>query len=722
MAMPIENIEALLEKLELDAPDVYIRCIASLPDKKGNVREKKCILNLKTGDVLPKRKIESKESVNFRIVRSYGDRRKGTADVIHYAFQNAQIIDDEIVLTTWIFGDHINYPETNNVGACYYGDPLVDKAKKGTVKSPDALMNIVLSEPKIAAVVTVSENKEVRTWEDIAKYGFKHKYGADSGDYLAHSLVNTLFHTYDTKRVCDLTKCFKKFFEIGYAGANKYLSFDSYKDVAAFMRASPMKMKNNGAQKRIDELTSIQLPDHTAAKMIEKTICYADRVDDEWTVLRWWLKSQSTKYVETARMYVNKTEALHCRSDLNGNWIASTVKLKAETFKADRVVLQSDDVLDGTKLEYFKNISTELSNQSAALYMLTMYPEFEKMYKIGLCWLCDNYIKAPYQCSWKSYLEDRVSYVDWDAKNIFKMVGLNRHQVESIAAFKKRMSKDAPDGTWPAYYVNGIIAKMKKIFGVYSLNSIDNETFNYILESINIDRLVSVYINALTLTFSMYPRDAMYFIKDLNAISEGGTRFLEYRTQHGHTARLNVDRLYFDTIQMIRNGEYMDVIRPRFSSVDELLNHHQVMVDLVNANKMEEEARVNKRYESGFQTNHERWKKWEWEGDEVFCVIAPEKPIDVAAEGIALRHCVKSYIPSVSQGTTNIMFIRRKGKETEPFFTIEVDDRNNVRQVHGMCNCNVSSVEGLREFVKKWSKMKKLRYNESNANRALIAR
>jgi hypothetical protein len=215
----------------------------------------------------------------------------------------------------------------------------------------------------------------------------------------------------------------------------------------------------------------------------------------------------------------------------------------------------------------------------------------------------------------------------------------------------------------------------------------------------------------------MYGKDAMYFINDLNSIDSVGDCVIEVMTQYGYRSQMNIDRLYFDTMNMIETGEYMDVIRPRFSNVEELINHHQVMVDLINADQMAHEARINKKYENGFDVNHKRWVKWEWDGDKSeFCVIAPSKPVDVAAEGITLRHCVKSYIPSVSQGQTNIMFIRRKGKETEPFFTVEVDMYNHIRQVHGMCNCNVSSVEGLGEFVAKWSKIKRLQYSQSQAN------
>ena len=716
--MSIKNIDSLLEKLEENVPDVYIHCVASVPNKAGRTVQKKCTLNLSTGDVFPRRKLEKNELSNYRILRSHQRPVNGAPAMTHRAYRNAQIIDDKIVLTTWIFGDHINCPGTNAISD-WYGDVSIDGAKRGEVRDSNALFNIVLSEPKVAAIVTVSADKKVGTWEDLDKYGFE-KSRNDSyyheSWYLTRALHESLCSAYETKDVCNLTECFKEFFGIGYAGANKYLNFDSHKDVALFMRATTMEKKNSKMQTVVDELTSIALPDHSIVAESDNIVCYADRVNDEWTALRWWMRKAPAQYYETSRLYVNKTQAIQCRSNLSGEWVYASAKLKATTFNADKVILQSDTCLDGTKLEYFKNISAEMSNQSAALYMLTMYPEFEKMYKSGLGWLCDNYLKSQYQESWKNYLSGHLGAYDADAKNVFKMVGLNRHQIDSVAAFRARITHGMSESYWATHYVNHIIWKMKQVFGTDTLNSIDDATFDYILDSVNADRLVGTYMNALQFTFELYPKDAMYFIRDLNAIADDGRTNVSYATRWGHRASMSVDRLYFDTIQMIRSGSYMDVIRPRFSSVDELYNHHQVMVDLVNADAIKHEARVQAQYADGFKTNLERWKKWEWSEDETFCVIAPKAPVDVAVEGITLRHCVKSYIPLVSQGGTNVMFIRRKGKEEEPFFTVEVDNTNHIRQVHGMCNCNANTVDGLIEFVAKWSKLKKLKYNETHAN------
>jgi hypothetical protein len=720
MAKSIENIDELIYNLELDPPDAYAKCVISIPDKKGKLREQKYILNLSTGDVFKNRKLTEAEESNYRVIRQY--QVQGQSEISYYAFRNAQIIDEKIVLATWVFGDYINQPGTSQLVTYYYGPTDINDAKRGSVINQEALLNIVLAKPKVATVVTIDKNKEVAAWEDLDRYGINGWHNNGRSAYLSENLLGTLNNAYETKRVYGMVSCFKELFKVGYAGANRYLTFDSHQDVSVFMKSKPMQARNNAHQKQVDELTAIPIPDHSIVPMTENTICYADRVNAEWTVLRWWARSKAAYYVETSRMYVNKTDSIHCRSDLNGGWIYAGAKIKPVTFNADRVILQYPCVLDDTKLEYFKNISADMSIQSAALYMLTMYPEFEKMYKIGLDWLCDNYIQSPYQTSWKNYLKEHVGYIDWEAKNIFKMVGVNRYQIEAINTFVKAniiKCNNSNYGYWQKRNVLTMIEKMKRIFNVDSLNSIDNESFDYILNSITLNRLMSVYVQGLALTFKLFGKDAMYFIKDLNTIAEDSDYTVEIVSRYGYRTQMNIDRMYYDTLSMIESGEYMDVLRPRFSTVEELMSHHNIMVDLINANKLEHEARQNKQYESGFDANHKRWEKWEWDGDQSdFCVIAPTKPIDVAAEGITLRHCVKSYIPSVSNGSTNIMFIRLKGKESEPFFTVEVDRTNSIRQVHGMCNCNASSVEGLTEFLKKWSKLKKLRYSESSANAA----
>ena len=487
------------------------------------------------------------------------------------------------------------------------------------------------------------------------------------------------------------------------------------------MKAPSLEKKASKGQTKVDELTAIDLPDHDFSMESVQSVCCGDRVDKEWTALRWYHKLGSNQFVETTRMYVSKTEVINCRFDLGTSWVFSSAKIKPTTFNAEKIVLQSKDVFDGTKLEYFKAIVNTMPNQSATLYMLTMYPEFEKMCKMGLEWICKDYITEPYQSSWKNFLISNIGDVDLKAKTPLKMIGINQYQANAINAYVAKMSAGLSEHSWKYRCVHRIIYKLKRAFNANALNSIDNETFDYILNSFSDEsRLCGVYDDALGYTFRMYPKEAMYFIKDLhNAMKT--TDHVEAVTQWGYRSTMSVDRMYYDTLRMIASGNYTDVLRPRFSSVEELCGHHQIMIDLINADAKRHMERTTLQYALGFEENKEKWKAFEWEGDEQFCVIAPTAPIDVAVEGITLRHCVKSYIPSVANGNTNILFIRKKEDAETPFFTVEVDKNKNIRQVHGMCNCNVDSVAGLFEFVKQWAKCKKLKYSKEYANGLRVA-
>ena len=718
MGLPDFTPNDFIEEMEESAPDVYVRCFMKLPDKNGFLKHQKCILNLKTGDVFRARKIAPYENPNHRIVRQYKTYKCGGGtdgeDIIHYAYQKADITDAGITLTTWVYGDYINCPLTSRLKAEWYTQPTFESVKNGKKHDETALANVILSKPRIAAILIIDQDKHMYSWEDRDMYGFKARCGMDR-KYLSQSLIKAVHTASDAKRIVNLTKSFKEYFEIGYIGANRYVAFNEAKDIPLFLKASELSIRNSAKQAQTDELAAIELKDHSFAGYGENTICYADKVNDEWTVLRWWVKVADGRHLETVRMYVNKKEAIHCRSNLKDRWVHSPAKIKATSFNADRVVLQSPDVFDGTKLEYFKNISTEMCNQSAALYMLTMYPEFEQLYKVGFDWLCDKYIASHYQLSWKNFVEQYCGTVNWGAKNVLRMLGVNHHQVEMISKYNKKVSTFKLP-YWEEYYMNSIVRNLKNIFISDELNSIDNDTFDFIIKSMMYkERVSSSYSSSLARTYDIYGKDAIHFIKDLNSISNGSQSSTVTRNQIAQN--LKVDMIYSDVMRMIQSGNYMDRIRPRFSSIQELVTCHEILVDLTNSDEANASAKKNLQYAEGFNKHKKNWEEFAWEGDDTYCVLAPKSPIDIAVEGITLRHCVKSFIPAVSSGETNILFIRKKGDEETPFFTVEVDNRKAIRQVHGSCNCNVTSVAGLQEFVKAWAKKKKLRYTPMQANR-----
>ena len=74
-------------------------------------------------------------------------------------------------------------------------------------------------------------------------------------------------------------------------------------------------------------------------------------------------------------------------------------------------------------------------------------------------------------------------------------------------------------------------------------------------------------------------------------------------------------------------------------------------------------------------------------------IRAPKNKAEIVAEGKALSHCVGGYADRHAQGKLSIMFLRRKDKPDEPYYTVEVGNDLKIRQCRGYKN-NVISVGG----------------------------
>lgn len=91
-----------------------------------------------------------------------------------------------------------------------------------------------------------------------------------------------------------------------------------------------------------------------------------------------------------------------------------------------------------------------------------------------------------------------------------------------------------------------------------------------------------------------------------------------------------------------------------------------------------------------------------YEGKE-FSVIVPKEPEDLVSEGKSLHHCVKTYIDRVSDGKSQILFLRKNEEKETPFYTFEVSPQaRRVVQVRGFGNC--APTKEVLEFLQEWGK------------------
>lgn len=148
---------------------------------------------------------------------------------------------------------------------------------------------------------------------------------------------------------------------------------------------------------------------------------------------------------------------------------------------------------------------------------------------------------------------------------------------------------------------------------------------------------------------------------------------------------------------------------PANKSSENIDRLHNLIIPVFNraktlANKRELEEKTK------FYLNHHYTdaKALEYSNDK-FSIIACKDLSELGYEGSELHHCVGSYVDSVSCGQEYILFLRRNNEIDKPFYTIDVFPDKRIRQIHGMCNCNMN--KEISPFIKKWAEKFELNLN-----------
>lgn len=82
--------------------------------------------------------------------------------------------------------------------------------------------------------------------------------------------------------------------------------------------------------------------------------------------------------------------------------------------------------------------------------------------------------------------------------------------------------------------------------------------------------------------------------------------------------------------------------------------------------------------------------------DDTYVLVAPTSREDLLKEGKTLNHCVYGYLKSMAKGESTVLFLRKKGHEDKPYYTVEVIN-GVVTQCRSTNNLDPSN---LTEYVK----------------------
>jgi hypothetical protein len=111
-----------------------------------------------------------------------------------------------------------------------------------------------------------------------------------------------------------------------------------------------------------------------------------------------------------------------------------------------------------------------------------------------------------------------------------------------------------------------------------------------------------------------------------------------------------------------------------------------------------------KREEEKRKEVDEKRKKYEYE-DDSYVIRLPKDSNEIIREGSMQRICIGGYTSRHALGQTNLFFLRRKSNPETPFYAIEMNNTNNIVQIHGYCNkwlgCNPEAIPTVVRWLRK---------------------
>lgn len=139
----------------------------------------------------------------------------------------------------------------------------------------------------------------------------------------------------------------------------------------------------------------------------------------------------------------------------------------------------------------------------------------------------------------------------------------------------------------------------------------------------------------------------------------------------------------------------------------ELVKRHDEMVQLREKQRNEEEEKeVLKQYPSLNETLASLKGKYDYQ-DGTYAVVVPEGVSDLLHEGNVLQHCINRtdhYYERIVKGESYILFFRRVGALTVPYYTLEVELGGTIRQIRTEYNRQKEDIAEVSKFLQKWQK------------------
>lgn len=470
------------------------------------------------------------------------------------------------------------------------------------------------------------------------------------------------------------------------------------------------KVNNKGKETKLTEtLTAIPLKDlsNIGVKyppIIDRSrgwadyingIMYFERVNDEWSVLRMFSRSYNGDNLrEVERMYLHDKGAnrIATPEGNSGGWIHARQFCDYQKYQ----FVNKDEAMEKCKrLKYIVPLLEEEYSIKRALMTALRFPEIEQLIKLGYGDFArkianSSYPKADMKHAFGEYYNEK-------GKNLLNKVGLTKHQLD------KHMSEE---NSRRGYYYKSsglVLEKMRGWFGD-DLIHLDNKMFDRYYDAFNV----------------MYSRCGSRFESNLDRIRVDKKKFIKNMIRLGEKHE-SAYTIMIDTVSMWLqlSRDIAPEIDWYFDSYSDAVRTHDAIMELKRMQDAERMAIYNKAEAERLKKEEEKRKKidekrkeFEYE-DENFIIRLPKNGNEIVSEGAKQHICIGGYVSRHSLGNTNLFFIRKKSDPEHPFYAIEMNNYNEIVQIHGFGNKWLGNNPEVIPTVVRWLRKNGIKCKET---------
>lgn len=263
-----------------------------------------------------------------------------------------------------------------------------------------------------------------------------------------------------------------------------------------------------------------------------------------------------------------------------------------------------------------------------------------------------------------------------------------------------------PKGTLELFIINCIPKAF--ILKIQEIMHVSDDTWKYFMNmnSEDLSRFINLFDRRFTRPEQNVLLDVFILLIELFGV-ENFNAYVKFLKNACSIDFIPMYCTYLEKMSLVKDNRKVceDVFKKmKWRLSDNELKKAYADMELIYYSTTEEYERLLPKYKKQYT----KWETYIYE-DEKIQVIYPKDPIEVVKEGIMLNHCLKSYVNAIADGSTNVLFIRRKNNIEKPYYTLEVR-KGAIRQCHGFNNCNMS--RDVEKFVKKYCAEKNIIFSK----------